>query len=321
MARPTKPKDLKPKTEGEGEVKDTGAKGGGGGGMSLDIKFIFTILAIFLCSTLSSVAAVYFVAPMVLEPVITAAVGKGGAHGEGEAPAEGEHGEGAEAAADTHKSSGLSLELDEFTVNLKTDAAEGGENTFLRAKMALTISVPPEEDCHHPAGAEGGGGGEQHAQAKPNSPKAITAQAKPVKGTLNQLLASTQTQTILASLNPSGQLNTATGGIAGGAAPVSKKTKGFTSRHHGKIIANGGGAPAPSGPEACLTGFKDKMGQYIPTIRDIINSALMHRTATQLSTPEGVETLKDEIKEQINQVLSEEYKVIRVNFQDFIIQR
>jgi flagellar basal body-associated protein FliL len=40
-----------------------------------------------------------------------------------------------------------------------------------------------------------------------------------------------------------------------------------------------------------------------------------------LSTPEGVETLKDEIKEQINQVLSEEYKVIRVNFQDFIIQR
>jgi flagellar basal body-associated protein FliL len=320
MARPTKPKDLKPKTEGEGEVKDSGAKGGGGGGMSLDIKFIFTILAIFLCSTLSSVAAVYFVAPMVLEPVITAAVGKGGAHGEGEAAGEGEHGEGAEAAAETHKSSGLSLELDEFTVNLKTDAAEGGENTFLRAKMALTISVPPEQDCHHPVTPEGGGG-EHHAQAKPNTPTSLTAQAKPAKGNLKALLASAQTQTILVSLNPTGQMNTATGGIAGGAAPVTKQSKTGASRHQGKVIANGGGAPAPSGPEACLTGFKDKMGQYIPTIRDIINSALMHRTATQLSTPEGVETLKDEIKEQINQVLSEEYKVIRVNFQDFIIQR
>lgn len=289
--------------------------------MSLDIKFIFTILAIFLCTTLSSVAAVYFVAPMVLSPLIEDAVGKGGAHGEGEGAGEGEHGEGGEAVADAHKSSGLNLELDEFTVNLKTDAAEGGENTFLRAKMALTISVPPEQDCHHPMPAEGGGGGEHHAQANPSSPAPVTAKAIPTKGTLDELLASAQTQTILVSLNPSGQLNTATGGIAGGAAPVSKKIKGTASRHHGKVIANGGGAPAPSGPEACLTGFKDKMGQYIPTIRDIVNSALMHRTATQLSTPEGVETLKDEIKEQINQILSEEYKVIRVNFQDFIIQR
>jgi flagellar basal body-associated protein FliL len=277
MARPTKPKDLKPKSasEGEGDAKESASKGGGGGaGMSLDLKFIFTILAIFLCTTLSSVAAVYFVAPMVLVPAITAELPKGG-HGEGDGEAHGDE-EGDEGGGHKPSASGMNLELDEFTVNLKTDPAEGGDNQFLRAKMALTISVPEAENCHHPpAGAEGGGGG--HAQA----------------GTLAH--------------------QRVPGVMAGAAAPT-------TLSGDRTLVASGGGGEA-AGPAACLDAFKNKMAQFIPAMRDIINTALMKRTAAQLSTTEGVETLKDEIKEQINQILPTEYRVVRVNFQDFIIQR
>jgi flagellar basal body-associated protein FliL len=47
----------------------------------------------------------------------------------------------------------------------------------------------------------------------------------------------------------------------------------------------------------------------------------MKRTASQLASAEGQEVLKDEIKEQLTQVMAPEYEVLRVNFQDFIIQR
>ena len=75
------------------------------------------------------------------------------------------------------------------------------------------------------------------------------------------------------------------------------------------------------GPPPCETLFKEHMGRFVPSIRDIINASLMKRTASQLASQEGQEALKDEIKEQISQIMAPEYEVLRVNFQDFIIQR
>jgi len=94
----------------------------------------------------------------------------------------------------------------------------------------------------------------------------------------------------------------ANGYIAGAAAPVD------TER-----LAEGG----PSCPEL----FSEKMSKFVPTIRDIINEALMSRTATTLATAEGQESLKKEIKDKVNPIINPTYAVIRVNFQDFIIQK
>ena len=264
MARPTKPKDLKP-AEGaeaaEGGGKEKPAKGGGPG---LDLKFIVTIMAIFLCSIGSAVGAMYFLAPMILVPAIVAKLPK--AEGAG---AEGEK-EGAHKEAEKPKV-GMNLELDEFTDNLKKDPDMSGSQ-FVRAKMALSVTAEEKEDC-------------------------------------NALL-----EKKAAYLNPSPRIATvrlpvilADGVIAGAAAGISNQ-----------YLAE---EAAASPYDTCMHEFKEKMGHYVPTIRDIINAALMKRTAGQLATPEGQEALKDDIKDQINQVLAEGYKVVRVNFQDFIIQR
>jgi flagellar basal body-associated protein FliL len=48
----------------------------------------------------------------------------------------------------------------------------------------------------------------------------------------------------------------------------------------------------------------------------------MKRSASDLSTPEGQEAFKDEVKEQVDHVIgSNQYTVQRINFEDFIIQR
>jgi len=84
------------------------------------------------------------------------------------------------------------------------------------------------------------------------------------------------------------------------------------------LLAEGSGKDALG---ACLDQFKNNMAKYVPTMRDVINAALMKRTAGTLSTLEGQEALKDEIKEEINQFMDQKYQVLRVNFEDFIIQR
>jgi hypothetical protein len=94
------------------------------------------------------------------------------------------------------------------------------------------------------------------------------------------------------------------GQIVGAAAPVDRT-----------LIAEEGGGPT------CEQIFKNNMGKYVPTIRDVINASLMKRTASSLASLEGQESLKDEIKDQLNQIMGPDYSVLRVNFQDFIIQR
>jgi flagellar basal body-associated protein FliL len=88
----------------------------------------------------------------------------------------------------------------------------------------------------------------------------------------------------------------------------------------------GGGHGAPAvvvdPVEECYDKFNKKMAAYTPTLRDIINTALMKRTANELSTLEGQEEIKDELKHEMNAVVGNHgYTVQRVNLQDFIIQR
>jgi len=258
MAKPSKPKDIKPKADG-----DAAASGGGGGGGGLDLKFIITLMVIMLCTTLTSGAAVYFLAPMVLMPAIEEQLKKVAA-----APAHGEEGAEGEGEHETSKV-GMNLELDEFTVNLKEDPALPGTQ-YLRAKMSLNVGVPAEEDCYaEPAE------GEKHAE---------------VPAILRE------------------------GQVVGAAVSISSRDIDDS------LIANGGGA-AVDPKVACIATFKDHMGKYIPTIRDVINASLMKRSAGTLATLEGQEALKDEIKESINQFMGEKYQIIRVNFEDFIIQK
>jgi flagellar basal body-associated protein FliL len=219
MAKPIKPKDIKPKTDGEAPAASAGAAAPSGGG-GLDLKFIITIAVVLLSNIICSGAAVYFLAPMVLVPAISAQLPK--AEGEAAKPKKVEG-----------PKLGLNLELDEFTANLKLDPNKPG-NQFIRVKMTLSVAVPKEEDCN--LETKPGGGGE------------------------------------------------------------------------------GGGNP-------CEKAFNGHMAPFVPTIRDIVNAALMRRTADDISTPEGQEALKDDIRTQINGILGEKYKILRVNFQDFVVQR
>lgn len=102
------------------------------------------------------------------------------------------------------------------------------------------------------------------------------------------------------------QLSIQNGTVLGGASPVDAT-----------LLANGGGEAGPS----CEDLFKTNMSKYVPTVRDIVNVSLMKRTATILASIEGQEALKDEIKQQLSQIMAPDYTVIRVNFQDFIIQK
>jgi flagellar basal body-associated protein FliL len=202
MAKPVKPKDLKPKSTdvsaeavtpvatdgatGDNTANNTNqqpvtAKGGGG----LDLKFIITLVVVLISTTVTSLASVYFIAPMVLVPAIVAKLPP-----PGEAvAAEGEDEDGHETKSEGPKL-GLSFPLDEFTANLKDDPELGGTQ-YVKTKMALSIGVPKSEDCialkeeaehaaHKKEGAEGGGHGEA-PKAEGGGHGEATAPAKPTE--------------------------------------------------------------------------------------------------------------------------------------------
>ena len=134
MARPTKPKDLKPKVEGE--AAPPAAAGGG-----LDLKFIILIIVAIVGPILGSAGSAYLMTTMFVMPEISKLATAKPAEG-GEAPT-GPDGASTETPANEV---GMNLELDEFTVNLKADPAMEGSQ-YLRAKMALSIKVPEKENC------------------------------------------------------------------------------------------------------------------------------------------------------------------------------
>lgn len=155
MARPTKSKEAKPKALEA--VPDGDSKGGGsssGGGM---LNMIIMAVIIVVCTAVSSAASVYFLAPMVLKPLLAQM-----------APAaEGEEGEGGEAHGEEGHGEatpmvGPVLELEEFTVNLRDPDGQ----RYLRATLSLTVTADDpqfgklsgealhkwEENFHHEMG-------------------------------------------------------------------------------------------------------------------------------------------------------------------------
>lgn len=67
-------------------------------------------------------------------------------------------------------------------------------------------------------------------------------------------------------------------------------------------------------------GFHVQMGHYVPAIRDIVISSLTKRTAADLSSAQGKELFKEEVKKQVDGVFHGKRHVIRVNLENFIIQ-
>jgi len=257
MARPTKPKDLKPKAEGTPEVAAVPAAPTGAA-PALDLKYIVMLIVIVLASLVGSAGSTYLTYTLLVQPEIAHMAKTVAASGGEEADGGEEHVEAPQV--------GMNLELDEFMVNLRQEAGSTG-NQYLRAKMSLSVKVPDVENCYAQ---------EHHAQAA-GAP-------------------------VVAAKLPEG------GTIAGAAAPAADRTT--LAEGHGE-----GGGPS------CTDIFKGNMAKYVPTVRDVINAALMKRTAAQLATIEGQEGLKDEIKESLNAIMAPHYEVLRVNFEDFIIQR
>jgi flagellar basal body-associated protein FliL len=258
MAKPIKPKKLKQKndaSEGENPVsakqkKEAGATSTKAKGITMLQTIILAVVMLF-ASVAGPAITMYFLGPMLLKPIIAQAMptpteGEEGAEGEEAKDGSGEKGEHGK----TTDAMGLSLGLDDFTVNLHRPEGVKG-NQFLRAKMNLSVLVPEEQNClatgSHDEHAEAAGGGGGHG---------------------------------------------------------------------------GGDAAAVDPMEACMETFNKSMAPYVPTLRDIINTALMKRSAQQIATLEGQEDLKDELAHEMNTVLKNHgYTVQRVNLQDFIIQR
>jgi len=130
MARQTEAKDAKGKAP-EASGGDTKPAAPAEGGPSL-INLIIMAIVIIIGSSVASAASIYFLAPMVIKPMLAEmkpAEGEG-EEGGGEESAEGE-GEGAHALV------GPVIDLEEFTVNLKD--AEG--EPYWRADLSVSVTA------------------------------------------------------------------------------------------------------------------------------------------------------------------------------------
>lgn len=89
-----------------------------------------------------------------------------------------------------------------------------------------------------------------------------------------------------------------------------------------KEEAAGGGGEGGHGAAAAnpMEAFAKEMDQFKPAVRDSIITVLSSRSSEELSSAEGKEKAKDQIKEGINAVFGGEREVLRVSFGTFIIQ-
>ena len=81
----------------------------------------------------------------------------------------------------------------------------------------------------------------------------------------------------------------------------------------------GAGAPAKEGEDPAKA-IEAEMNQFKPAIRDAIISTLSSKTAEELSSVEGKDQSKEQIKESVNAIFGGEREVIRVSFSNFIVQ-
>lgn len=145
MARPTKQKEMKGKpAEGAEAPKEAGEKSASGNNMMANLVMpLLTALVVGVVSSVISGAAVYFITPIVMAPIIEKqlAVALGLEVPEEEAAAEGEEGaaEGEEGEAE-EPTFGPVIDLDEFTVNL----SDADKPRYLRAELSITITANDE---------------------------------------------------------------------------------------------------------------------------------------------------------------------------------
>lgn len=69
-----------------------------------------------------------------------------------------------------------------------------------------------------------------------------------------------------------------------------------------------------------MEAFAKEMDQFKPAIRDSVITVLSSKSAEEVSSAEGKDKAKDQIKEGINAVFGGEREVLRVSFGTFIIQ-
>ena len=91
-----------------------------------------------------------------------------------------------------------------------------------------------------------------------------------------------------------------------------KETEAPKSGGHGH-----GAAPAPVDP---MEAIQKEMNQYKPAIRDAVITNLSSKTSAELASAAGKELAKEQISNDINNILAGEREVLRVSFAQFIIQ-
>lgn len=87
-----------------------------------------------------------------------------------------------------------------------------------------------------------------------------------------------------------------------------------------KEEAGGGGGEGESKGPSPMEVFAKEMDQFKPAIRDSVITVLSSKSAEEVSSAEGKDKAKDQIKEGINAVFGGEREVLRVSFGTFIIQ-
>jgi flagellar basal body-associated protein FliL len=293
MAKPVKPKSLKPKSDGSEGVEDVAPEGGASASKPVTssnasssesaamnpVSLIILSVVMLVSSVVGPAATLYFLGPVVL-PSIMAKVAP-------DAPAEAEGEEGAKTAEGGHG---------EGRGDAKTGAhGEGGHG---------------EGNGDAKASAHGEGHGGEHAADLLGLNLGLdefTVNLKKVEGIRG-------TQYLRAKMNLNVTVPEAEN--CNVEAPHDAPAEGGEGGH------GGGGAPAVDTAKACQEAFQGKMSKYVPSFRDIINTALMKRSTLDIGTMEGQEALKDELIQEMNGLLaSSSYKVLRVNFEEFIVQR
>lgn len=78
-----------------------------------------------------------------------------------------------------------------------------------------------------------------------------------------------------------------------------------------------GAAPAPVDP---MEAIQKEMNQFKPAIRDAVITNLSSKTSAELASAAGKELAKEQISNDINNILAGEREVLRVSFGQFIIQ-
>ena len=89
---------------------------------------------------------------------------------------------------------------------------------------------------------------------------------------------------------------------------------------HGCVFVPGSGGSACAAEEhALLTTFEEEIGTGRQLIEDAVTSIVGGKTVDEIATPEGKDTLREEIREAVEMVILEP-RVRRVLFTDFVTQ-